>query len=98
MTTARSFMAARAVSHSSVWLPSTTRTRSPAVTPFDRIQFAARFDRAAISAKDTSVRVPSSSTMCRAVRSLSSAMTSNQSRAQLKWGDRGQRKPAQAVA
>lgn len=97
MTTARSFIAASAVSHSSVWLPSITRIRSPSATPCSRSQFAAWSERADIRAKDTSVRVPSSSTMCRAVRSLSSAMTSNQSSAQLKESGRGQRKPSYAA-
>lgn len=94
MTTARSFIAARAVSHSSTWLPSMTRIRSPARTPWARSQFAAWSERADIRAKDTSVRLPSSSTMCRAVRSLFSAMASNQSRAQLKWSVLGQLKPS----
>ncbi len=64
----------------------------PPVRPCALSQLAARSERSDIAAKDTSVRRPSSSTMCRAVRSLFSAMTSNQSSAQLKWSARGQRR------
>ncbi len=94
MTTARSFIAARTVSHSSTWLPSMTTIRSPARTPRDRSRFATRFERADISAKDTFVPEPSSSTMCRAVRSLPSATTSNHSSAQLNRSGRGHAKPS----
>lgn len=97
MTTARSFMAARAVSQSSVWLPSMTTIRSPAPTPSPRSRFATRAERSDIAAKETTDSVPSSSTMCSAGRSLSRAMTSNQSSAQLKCSGRGQRKPSYAA-
>lgn len=93
MTTARSFIAARAVSHSSCWLPSMTTMRSPGPTPWARSQFAARSERSDISANEIRVSVPSSSTMCSAVASLPSAITSNQSRAQLNRSGRGQTKP-----
>ncbi len=98
MTTARSFIAASAVSQSSPWLPSMTRTRSSARTPHSRSLLATRFERSAISAKDSRVTVPSSSTMCSAVRSFPSAMTSNQSSAQLKYAGRGHRKPEYAAS
>ncbi len=94
MRTARSFIAASTVSHSSAWLPSIRMIRSPARTPWARSQFATLFERADISAKLTRVSEPSSSTMCSAVRSLSRAMTSNHSSAQLKRSGRGQAKPS----
>lgn len=46
--------------------------------------------------KENRASESSSSTMCRAVLSLPSAMTSNQSRAQLKRSGRGQAKPSYA--
>ncbi|SCD95359.1 hypothetical protein GA0115250_13093 [Streptomyces sp. BvitLS-983] len=51
-----------------------------------------------MAAKLTRVSVPSSSTMCRAVRSFPSATASNQSRAQLNRSGLGHRKPAYAVS
>lgn len=98
MTTARSFIAASAVSHSSAWLPSIMTMRSPGRTPWADSQLAAWSERRRSSSKLSRVPVPSSSTMCSAVRSLSRAMASNQSSAQLKWVGRGQRNSARAAS
>ena len=83
MMMAPSFDTASIDSHSSTWLPSISITRSPFPTPCCASQAATRSDRSAISAKVTFSSTPSSSTIHRAMRSLSRAMTSNQSVAQL---------------
>jgi hypothetical protein len=98
MITAPSFITARMVSHSSTWLPSITTIRSPRRTPRPRSQVATRSERRDISANENRCSEPSSSTIHRAGLSLPSAITSNQSRAQLKVSSGGQANCAYAPA
>jgi hypothetical protein len=84
MMTAPSFITARMVSQSSTWFPSIITIRSPRATPRARSQLATWLDRAAISANENRCSEPSSSTIHRAGLLLPSAITSNQSSAQLK--------------
>ena len=83
MITAPSFITASIDSHSSTWLPSIRTTGSPFRTPRSPSQPASRSEACDISAKLRSVEEPSSSTITRAGRSLSRAIASNQSTAQL---------------
>ena len=83
MMIAPSLATASIDSHSSTWLPSIRMTRSPLPTPSERNQVATRSERSAICANVTFCSLPSCSTIHSAVRSLSRAITSNQSVAQL---------------
>ncbi len=92
ITTTPSFMQASIVSHSSSWLPSISSRRSPRLTPWACSHAASWLERADSSAYVAWVCDPSSSTTHSAVRcpvSSVAAMTSNQSRAQLKCSGRG---------
>ena len=100
MTTAPSRIAASIVSHSSTWLPSMSRIRSPRVTPWLRSQPATRLDRSASSANVSLVSEPSCSTIHSAGASGDSAARtpSNQSTAQFSPVASGHRKPLRAVS
>src|SRR5450631_4680045 len=92
ITTTPSLMQASRVSHSSTWLPSISRRRSPLAAPMDDNQDATCEERADISAYVTEWLLPSASTILRAARGPvagSCATWSNQSRAQLKSADLG---------
>ncbi|MEY9841385.1 hypothetical protein ABH941_006662 [Streptacidiphilus sp. EB103A] len=97
MTTVPSLIAASITSHRATWLPSSSRIRSPRTTPCARSQAAVRSDRSRSPAKVNTVSrstVPSASrsTTRRPTAWLSSASTSNQSRAQLKCSPSGRGK------
>ena len=74
-----------------------TISRSPRRTPAARNQFATWFERRARSANDSRSSLPSCSTIHSAGASLPTAITSNQSSAQLNVVSRGHRKSRYAV-
>ena len=101
ISTAPSFIVARMVSHSSTWLASMRMIRSPRATPWERSQFATRFDRRVISANEYFPSVPSCSTIHSAGRSAeagSAPIASKCSSAQLNSSSSGQVKSRRAAS